>query len=68
MENVSQILGYIDPGSGLMVMQLIMAAVAGVLWSLRRFRKWVVGLFIRKSAETPKEVAEESVESPTKSC
>ena len=68
MENLSQILGYIDPGSGLMVMQLIMAAVAGVLWSLRRFRKWVVGLFIRKSAETPKEVAEESVESPTKSC
>jgi hypothetical protein len=67
MEHSALILGYVDPGSGLMVMQLIMAAVAGVLWSLRRFRKWVVGLFVRKPVETQKEAAEPA-ESPTKPC
>lgn len=68
MENWATILGYVDPGSGLMVMQLIMAALAGVLWSLRRFRKWVVGLFVRKPVETPRVEEAETVESPTKPC
>lgn len=64
MENWVLILGYVDPGSGLMVMQFLMAALAGVLWSFRRFRKWVVALFVSKPVEPRKEVPAESTTKP----
>jgi hypothetical protein len=40
-------LAYIDPGSGLMLLQMIAAAFCGFLLSLRKVRTWIVGLFRR---------------------
>jgi hypothetical protein len=38
---------YIDPGSGLMLLQIIAAAFCGFMLSLKKVRKWIVGLFRR---------------------
>ncbi|MBI5692926.1 MAG: hypothetical protein HZC55_22845 [Verrucomicrobia bacterium] len=43
-----QVLAYIDPGSGLMLVQIITAAVCGVALSLRKVRTWIKGLFGKK--------------------
>jgi hypothetical protein len=41
-------LAYIDPGSGLMLLQIIAAAFCGFLLSLRKkIRTWIVGVFPR---------------------
>ncbi|MEI6396168.1 MAG: hypothetical protein WCT12_34310, partial [Verrucomicrobiota bacterium] len=40
-------LAYIDPGSGLMLLQIIAAAFCGFMLSLKRVRMWIVGLFRR---------------------
>ena len=38
-------IAYIDPGSGLMLLQIIAAAFCGFLLSLKKVRTWLVGLF-----------------------
>ena len=43
----SRMLAYIDPGSGLMLLQIIAAAFCGLMLSLKRVRMWIVGLFQR---------------------
>lgn len=40
-------LAYVDPGSGLMLVQILMAAFCGIALSLRKVRTWVKGLFVR---------------------
>ena len=40
-------LAYIDPGSGLMLLQIIASAFCGFMLSLKRVRMWIVGLFRR---------------------
>jgi hypothetical protein len=40
-----ELLAYIDPGSGLLIWQLIVAAFLGVLFQIRRFRDYVGRLF-----------------------
>ena len=40
-------IAYIDPGSGLRLLQIIAAAFCGFLLSLRKVRTWIVGLFRR---------------------
>jgi hypothetical protein len=41
-------LAYIDPGSGLMLVQIITAAFCGLALSLRKVRGWIKGLFVRR--------------------
>jgi hypothetical protein len=41
-------LAYIDPGSGLMLVQIITAAICGMALSIRKVRNWIKGLFGRK--------------------
>lgn len=41
-------IAYIDPGSGLMLVQIITAAVCGLALSLRKVRGWIAGVFVRK--------------------
>jgi len=38
-------MAYIDPGSGLMLLQIISAAFCGFLLSLKKVRTWLVRLF-----------------------
>ena len=40
-------MAYIDPGSGLMLLQILAAAFCGFMLSLRKVRTWIVGLFRR---------------------
>jgi len=41
------ILGYIDPGLGALIWQSIVGAVIGVLFYIKKTRRWIVGLFRR---------------------
>lgn len=41
-------LAYIDPGSGLMLVQIITAAFCGLALSLRKVRGWLKALFVRR--------------------
>jgi hypothetical protein len=56
-----RILGYVDPGSGLVVIQMAIAAISGFLFSLKRFRERVFGLFRKSSAKPPVEPIREPV-------
>jgi hypothetical protein len=38
---------YIDPGTGLLAWQALVAAFLGTLFYLKRTRTWLVGLFLR---------------------
>lgn len=40
-------MGYIDPGSGLLVWQMIGAAFVGLLFYLKKTREFIYGLFRR---------------------
>jgi hypothetical protein len=42
------LLAYVDPGSGLMLFQIIAAAFCGFLLSMRKVRAWIAGLFRRE--------------------
>jgi hypothetical protein len=46
-----RILGYVDPGSGLVVLQILTAAVSGVLFTFKRFRTWVLRPFRKKTVK-----------------
>ncbi len=46
MDNMA-CLGYIDPGSGLLVWQMVVAAFVGLVFYLKRTRDWIFGLFRR---------------------
>tara|TARA_B100000315_G_scaffold169078_1_gene157610 strand:+ start:608 stop:832 length:225 start_codon:yes stop_codon:yes gene_type:complete len=39
---------YIDPGSGSFLLQIIGAAIVGVLFYIRSFRQWLQSLFSKK--------------------
>ncbi len=39
---------YIDPGSGSFLLQIIGAAIVGVLFYIRSFRKWLQSHFSKK--------------------
>jgi hypothetical protein len=41
------VLGYIDPGMGLLAWQALVAAFLGTLFYLKKTRAWIVGLFMR---------------------
>ena len=38
-------LAYIDPGTGLLIWQTIIAAFVGFLFYLKKTRHWIVGMF-----------------------
>lgn len=40
-----EFMAYIDPGSGLLIWQMIVAAVLGILFQIRRFREYLGRLF-----------------------
>jgi hypothetical protein len=42
-----RILAYIDPGAGALIWQSIIGIFVGVIFYLRRTRKWVSGIFAR---------------------
>lgn len=42
---------YADPGSGALLLQMLMAALFGALFYFRSFRDRVFGLFRKRSAE-----------------
>lgn len=44
MSTLSQILAYVDPGSGLLIWQAVVAAVIGVLFYLKKTRDFIFGL------------------------
>jgi hypothetical protein len=48
------ILAYIDPGTGALIWQSIVAAFIGTLFYLKRTRKWIGGLFRKASGRGPK--------------
>jgi predicted permease len=47
-------LAYIDPGTGSYVIQLVIAAFVGVMFSVRIFWKKIVGLFKKGGPDEPK--------------
>lgn len=57
------LLAYIDPGSGLLLWQGIVAAFVGLLFYLRQTRKWIVRQFQRVFGRGPK--AETVKQNPT---
>jgi hypothetical protein len=53
--------GYIDPGTGSMVLQLLGAGVAGALFYFRSWRSWLADwLFGRKRSRRPPTDQEEA--------
>jgi hypothetical protein len=40
-------IGYIDPGSGLLIWQAVVAAALGVVFYLKRSREWIADFFRR---------------------
>mgnify|MGYP000246916578 CR=1 len=42
-------LAYIDPGSGSFLLQIIGAAIVGILFYFRTFREWLQSFFSKKS-------------------
>ncbi len=44
---------YVDPGTGAMILQIIGAVVAGLLFYFRQLRQWIAALFNRLVARSP---------------
>lgn len=44
------IFAYIDPGLGALIWQSVVAAFVGVLFYLKKTRRWIVGLFRKMPA------------------
>ncbi len=62
------ILGYVDPGMGLLAWQALVAACLGLLFYLKKTRSWLVG-FSRKllRIEKPKQEPPDKLDSPVDS-
>ena len=56
---------YTDPGSGALLLQLLMAAAFGALFYFRRVRDKVFGLFRRKDGAESEQGTKESITSKT---
>jgi hypothetical protein len=48
------LLAYIDPGVGLLIWQAIVAAFVGLLFYLKKTRRWIIGLFRKMFGREPK--------------
>jgi hypothetical protein len=55
-----ELFAYIDPGTGSMLLQMLVAGLLGVVMVMRRFRERLFGLFTRKRDDTPRAGAEAS--------
>lgn len=55
---------YIDPGMGALVWQIIIAAIVGTVFYLKRTRDWILNLF-RKNPKTPDQSDQEGEPSST---
>jgi len=51
---MTTILAYIDPGFGQLIWLSIVSAFVGFVFYLRKFRAWVVGIFLKIFRHTPK--------------
>ncbi|HEV2391970.1 MAG TPA: hypothetical protein VG146_06360 [Verrucomicrobiae bacterium] len=59
------ILAYVDPGSGLLIWQAIIAAFLGLLFYLKKSRDWILGSFKKPSRpEKPSEAGPVDVQPP----
>jgi hypothetical protein len=56
---------YVNPGSGLLVVQLLVAGVCGFIFSLKRFQAWLKGLFRRRDKQASDGPAENAVKDST---
>jgi hypothetical protein len=48
MEREIIVIGYIDPGSGLMLLQIIASALCGVALALKRVRTKIAAVILRR--------------------
>ena len=59
------LLAYIDPGTGLLIWQTVVAVVLGLLFYVKKVRKWFVGIFRRLfGADKPAEQSALKVQPP----
>ena len=47
------VFGYLDPGTGSMIIQAVLGAIAGIAIFMRLFWRRIVSFFKRPRAETP---------------
>ncbi len=50
-KDIGTVLGYLDPGSGAMIFQLIIASVAGMAVGIKLFWRNIVAIFTGKKSE-----------------
>lgn len=56
------ILGYIDPGQGMLIWQAIVSAFVGILFYLKKTRQFIAGIFLRIFSRRPSTTANNTPE------